>query len=57
MPYGIQKVAEGKYQVINLKTGQVHAKHTSKTKADAQVRLLEAVDHGFTPSGKKKKQK
>jgi len=31
----------------------VHAKKTSKAKADAQVRLLNAVDHGFIPNGNK----
>lgn len=39
MPYQIVK--EGKcYQVINSATGQIHAKCTSKAKAEAQVRLL-----------------
>ena len=36
----IKKHAHGDYSVINTKTGQVHAKHTSKAKAEAQVRLL-----------------
>ena len=54
MPYGIQKI-EDKFRVVNLATGKVHAKHTTRAKAEAQVRLLEAVDHGFQPTGKKKK--
>ena len=31
---------------------QVHAKHTTKKKAEAQARLLNAVEHGWKPTGK-----
>jgi len=42
MPYEIQK--EGRcYKVMNTETQQVHAKCTSKKKAEAQVRLLENI--------------
>lgn len=40
MPYEIVR-KDGAYQVINKNTGEVHAKHTTKKKAEAQVRLLE----------------
>jgi len=30
----------------------VKAKHTTKKKAAAQVRLLRGVEHGFKPTGK-----
>ncbi len=30
----------------------VHAKHTTKAKAEAQGRLLRAVEHGWKPTGK-----
>jgi len=39
MPFVIKK--EGThYKVINKLTGKIHAKHTTKAKAMAQVRLL-----------------
>lgn len=41
MPYTIRKLTNGYYRVKNTATGVVHSKHTSKTKAEAQVRLLE----------------
>jgi hypothetical protein len=33
--------------------GGVKAKSTTKAKAEAQARLLRAVEHGFKPTGKK----
>jgi len=33
----------------------VKAKHTTKAKAEKQKRLLNAVEHGWKPTGKKKK--
>jgi hypothetical protein len=48
----IKKNSDGSYQ---MKTpSQVHAKHTSYTKAIAQGRLLNAVEHGWKPSRKRK---
>jgi hypothetical protein len=35
----------------------VHAKGTTKAKAESQQRLLNAIDHGWEPTGKKKKAK
>lgn len=46
MPATIKKV-KGGYQVRT--PNQVHAKKTSKKKAEAQQRLLNAIDHGFVP--------
>lgn len=40
MPYVILKTAKSSYSVINKNTGHVFAKHTTKQKAEAQVRLL-----------------
>jgi hypothetical protein len=40
MPYLLQKHIDGSYSVVNKKTGFVHAKHTTKSKAEAQIRLL-----------------
>jgi hypothetical protein len=48
MPYSI--VPEGgAYKVINTQTGKVHARHTSKGKAEAQVRFLQGLEHGMVP--------
>ena len=32
------------YVVINVITGHIFAKHTSKKKAEAQIRLLESIE-------------
>lgn len=48
MPYEVRKHGSG-YEVINKDTGEVHARHTTKAKAEAQVRLLEGVDHSWQP--------
>ena len=44
MPYEIKKKSDGSYEVKNKKTGHISAKHTSKTRAEAQVRLLNMID-------------
>ena len=51
MPVKIKKV-DG-YQVRT--PGGVKAKSTTKAKADSQKRLLNAIEHGFKPTGKKKR--
>ena len=50
MPARIRKV-KGGYQVRT--PNRVHAKKTSKAKAKKQARLLNAIDHGWKPSGNK----
>jgi hypothetical protein len=40
MPFSLHKNPDGTYQVINSKTGKVHAKHSGKLQAEAQLRLL-----------------
>ncbi len=52
MPAKVRKVSGG-YQVST--PNMVHAKHTTKRKAEAQARLLNAIDHGFTPAKRRKK--
>ena len=47
MPAHISKNSSGGFTVST--PNGVHAKNTTKEKADAQVRLLNAVDHGFVP--------
>ena len=53
MPYAIRALPTGQYEVVNRESRQVKAKHTTKAKAEAQVRLLNAIEHGFTPTQKK----
>ena len=43
MPYKINKIAGG-YQVKNLESGRILAKKTTKSKAEAQIRLLNLID-------------
>lgn len=49
MPVKIKKL-NGKYRVST--PHGVKAKHTTKKKAQAQKRLLNAVEHGWKPTGK-----
>lgn len=46
MPYIIKQVSPGKFSVANRDTGKVHAHHTTKAKAEAQVRLLHGIEAG-----------
>ena len=46
------KSGKTKYKVVT--PGGVKAKGTTKKKAEAQAHLLNAIDHGFDPTGKKK---
>jgi hypothetical protein len=55
MPVSIRKNKGGSYRVST--PNRVHAKHTTKAKAKSQERLLNAIDHGWTPTGKKAKRK
>lgn len=50
MPYQIRKV-RGKelFSVKNVETGKIHAHATTKANAKKQVKLLQAIDHGFVP--------
>ena len=50
MPYKIIKKSARRYSVINPKNGKVHAKNTTLKRAKSQVRLLNAIDHGFKPN-------
>ena len=53
MPVKETKITSGKNKgKYSVKTpNSIHAKATTKAKADAQVRLLNAVDHGWKPTG------
>lgn len=55
MPYEMVQRGTG-YIVKNLKTGKEHSKKPiPKARAEAQMRLLQAIDHGMVPRGKKTK--
>jgi len=53
MPVKVRKTTGGKYKVST--PSGVHAKGTTRKKAMAQKRLLNAVEHGWRPTGKKNK--
>ena len=53
MPVRITKTKGGKYRVST--PNGVKSKGTTKKKAKSQERLLNAVEHGWKPTGKKKK--
>ena len=55
MPVKIQSVGKGKYKVSTPRGTK--AKHTTKAKAEKQKRLLNAIDHGFKPTGRPAKKK
>ena len=52
MPYKLTKTG-GKYRVST--PNGVKAKGTTKAKAEKQIRLLRAVDHGWKPTKRKKR--
>lgn len=54
MPVSIRKKGN-KYQVST--PNQVHARGTTRAKAEAQKRLLNAVEHGWKPTGRKKRKR
>lgn len=55
MPAKKIKNPDGSYKVVT--PNAVHAKHTTEAKADAQARLINAVEHGWKPTGKPAKKK
>lgn len=55
MPVTIKKKKSGKYSVST--PGGTKAKGTTKAKAEAQANLLRGVEHGWKPTGKKKRKK
>uniref|UniRef100_A0A6M3KPS2 Uncharacterized protein n=1 Tax=viral metagenome TaxID=1070528 RepID=A0A6M3KPS2_9ZZZZ len=55
MPVKTKKLKGGKYQVST--PSGVKAKATTKDKAKKQERLLNALEHGWKPTGSKTKTK
>jgi len=52
MPATKRKQKNGKYTVRT--PNGVKGRNMTKKNADAQIRLLNAVDHGWKPTGKKR---
>lgn len=46
MPYKIIPASQNRFSVVNKNTGRVLAYHTTKAKAQAQVRLLHGIEAG-----------
>jgi len=53
MPVKLRKAKGGKYRVST--PGGVKAKGTTKAKAQAQARLLRALDLGWKPTGRRER--
>lgn len=52
MPYELKKTRDG----FGVKgPSGMHSTHTTRQKAEAQMRLLRGIEHGWKPTGKKKK--
>ena len=49
MPYVILRDTAGGFRVKNAVTGTVHSFHTTLAKAKSQVKLLNAIEHGYMP--------
>ena len=43
MPYKLEQVSPRRWSVKNSETGTIHSKHTTKAKAEAQLRLLNSI--------------
>lgn len=52
MPYKLIVHRDGMYSVKNMKSGKFAAKKTTLKNAMAQMRLLQALEHGFRPTGR-----
>lgn len=55
MPVRVRKVGKNKYRVSTPRG--VKSKGTTKAKAEEQERLLNAVEHGWKPTGKKRRKR
>lgn len=53
MPVKMKRVGKGKVRVST--PGGIKARSTTPTKAKAQARLLNAIDHGWKPTRSKRK--
>lgn len=56
MPYAMRKVGK-KWLVEKADTGKKVAEHATQGDAEAQIRLLHGVEHGWKPTRGKNKKK
>jgi hypothetical protein len=53
MPLKVKKIRnQPRFKVVNQNTGRVHAYASTRENATRQVRLLNAIEHGFIPRGR-----
>ena len=52
MPARLVRNRDGTYRVVT--PNATHAKHTTKRRAQAQARLLNALEHGWRPTYKRR---
>jgi len=52
MPYSLIKKGD-KWIVRNKETNEIKGTHDSQEKAKAQIRLLQAIEHGWHPTRQK----
>lgn len=53
MPYSLIEHPDKRYSVKNKETGHFFSKNTTKSKAEAQIRLLHGLEYGMHPKKKK----
>lgn len=51
MPYKMRHTTNG-WGVQNTQSGEWHSRDTTKAKASKQLRLLNAMEHGYKTTGK-----
>lgn len=53
MPYQILRLSNNKWVLKNKETGKVKGHHSSYVSALRQMRLLQGIEHGWKPTGRK----
>jgi hypothetical protein len=53
MPYKLLAHRDGTFSVQNTETKKLLSKKTTMKNAVAQIRFLQALEHGFRPSGRR----
>jgi hypothetical protein len=51
MPYKIERDGNSGWRVVNTETGDVKGSGMTRENAESQLRLLNAIEHGYKPSG------
>lgn len=53
MPYKLISHSDGTYSVKSMDSGKLVSKKTTLKNALAQIRLLQAIEQGFRPTGRR----